>query len=271
MLLTEQGKEFLENMSLYKEFGLHTLVNIGGIDILKGNKILPVSTIYLESDEGDILFVADYCTPKEEKELTKKIKQEFDITNEKNFVINENENPEKAQEMIKYIAYANPDIRPVLFDGEVEINNNKIVISENKILINESEDSPQRFLSQLFSPDDSKETKIELINELEKKKVELVEIMEQLIVLTSALQKETVLPKVIDVDGNDTLGIIFKDEKGKYKALTVNNEKPEVISSFKIIRDSSWTEISEGISKSDFLNNTKNELIEKLIEGKELE
>ena len=87
MLLTKQGKEFLDNIDDYREFGLHTLVNISGIEILKDNKIIPVSTIYLESDDGDILFVADYCTPRDEKELIAKIKKSLEITKERNFLI----------------------------------------------------------------------------------------------------------------------------------------------------------------------------------------
>ena len=215
MLLTEQGQEFLENMDLYKEFGLHTLVNIGGIEILKKNKILSVCTIYLESDEGDILFVADYCTPKEAKELTAKIKKSLEIKKEVNFIIEESTDASKNQEMLKYIAYSNPDIRPVLFSGEVELDENKVTIQNGKILLNEAEDTPQNFLNTLFSPDDSPETKLKLINEIEKRKNNLMAIIEQLILLSTTLGKETVLPKVVEANGDEFPALLFKDETGK--------------------------------------------------------
>lgn len=270
MLLTEQGQEFLENMNLYREFGLHTLVNIGGIEILKKNRILTVCTIYLESDEGDILFVADYCTPREAKELTAKIKKTLDITREVNFVIEETADTSKNQEMLKYIAYSNPDIRPVLFSGEVELDDNKITIQNGKILLNEAEDSPQNFLNTLFSPDDSPETKIKLINEVEKRKNTLSAIIEQLILLSTALGKETVLPKIVETNGDEFPALLFKDETGKYKALAIGTEKPELATRFKIVKDSSWNELIEQINKNNFINNNKDELIERLIEGNEL-
>lgn len=271
MILTEQGQEFLENMSSYSEFGLHTLVNIGGIEVLKNNKILNVCTIYLESDDGDILFVADYCTPKEAKELTTKIKRVLDIKRERNFTIEDTVNKSKNQEMIKYIAYSNPDIRPVLFSGEVELDENKVTIKNGKILINETEDSPQNFLNTLFSPDNSPETKIKLINEVEKRKNALMAIIEQLILLSTALSKETVLPKIIEANGDESPALLFKDETGKYKAITIGTEKPDLVSKFKITRDSSWNELIEQINNNNFINNNKDELIEKLIEGVELE
>lgn len=270
MLLTEQGKEFLENMNMYKDFGLHTLVNIGGIEFIKNNKILTVCTIYLESDEGDILFVADYCTPKESKELTTKIKKSLEIKKEMNFTIEDANDTLKNQEMIKYIAYSNPDIRPVLFSGEINLDNNKVTIKNGKILLNEKENSPQSFLNTLFSPDDSPETKIKLINEIEKRKQNLMAIIEQLILLSTALGKETVLPKIIETDEDEFPALLFKDESGKYKAITIGQEKPKLVSRFKIIKNSSWNELIEQINNNNFINNNKDELIEKLIEGNEL-
>lgn len=270
MLLTEQGKEFLENISLYKDFGLHTLVNISGIEILKNNKILPVCTIYLESDEGDILFVADYCTPREEKELVTKIKKNLDIKKELNFTIKENEGKEKDQEMIKYIAYSNPDIRPVLFSGEVQLDDNKVSIKGNKILLNDEENRPQNFITTLFSPDNSPETKLKLINEIDKRKNELMAIIEQLLLLSSVLGKEAVIPKIIEANGDAVPAIVFKDELGKYKAVTIGVDKPELVSKFKIMKDFTWSKLIEQVNNNDFINNNKDELIEKLIEGAEL-
>lgn len=270
MLLTEQGKEFLDNMGLYRDFGLHTIVNISGVEVLKNNKVIPISTIYLESDEGDILFVADYCTPKDEKELIAKIKQELDITKEKNFVISENEGPEKNQEMIKYIAYSDPEIRPVLFNGEVDIQDNKVQIVNNKIVLNDAESTPTNFLVTLFSPDDSLEDKINLIQEVDKKKNALAAIIEQLIMITAVLQKETVLPKIIEANGDELPGIVFKDENGKYKAILIGQDKPEVVSNFKISKNCTWEDINSQIKNNDFINDKTDEFIQKLMEENDL-
>ena len=270
MVLTEQGKQFLDNISLYKGYGLNTIVNISGTELLKGNKILPVSTIYLESNDGNILFVADYCSKKETKQLIDKISEALDIRQIKEFIIKENEGPERDQEMITYIAYADPDIRPVLFSGETEINNNKVNIADNKILLNEEEAKPQVFLAKLFSPDDSVETKVKLEEELEKRKTSLLDIVEQLLAISAALHNETVIPKVIDIDGVLIDAIVFKDEFGKYKAMTITDNKPEIISKFAIKKDSSWEKIADNVANSDYMNNKKDELIERLMGGFEL-
>ena len=270
MLLTKQGKEFLDNIDDYREFGLHTLVNISGIEILKDNKIIPVSTIYLESDDGDILFVADYCTPRDEKELIAKIKKSLEITKERNFLISENEGPEKNQEMIKYIAYSNPDIRPVLFTGEVSLDDNKVQIVDNKIVLNEQEESPTKFLTTLFSPDDSLDKKIQLIEELNKKKNSLSLIIEQLVLITAILEKDTVLPKIVEANGDEFPGIVFKNEKGKYQAMIIGREKPELVNKFKILKGSTWAEITDNIKNNDFINDRKDEFIEKLMKENQL-
>ena len=165
------------------------------------------------------------------------------ITKERNFLISENEGPEKNQEMIKYIAYSNPDIRPVLFTGEVSLDDNKVQIVDNKIVLNEQEESPTKFLTTLFSPDDSLDKKIQLIEELNKKKNSLSLIIEQLVLITAILEKDTVLPKIVEANGDEFPGIVFKNEKGKYQAACTDHCLSYLRSDVKVGRLGQWWEI----------------------------
>jgi hypothetical protein len=267
MILTEYGKTFLDDPSVFVEYGLNILVNICGTEIIKDNKILPICTYYLESEDGNVVFLADYCTPKEAKKLEDKIKTSIEIKKEKKFEIKENEDKSRDQEMLRYIAYSNPDIRSVVFSGKAEIQGNSILISNNKILLNSEETSPKDFLIKLFSQDNDTEKKIELISEIEKKRLLLEEIMQQLIYIANTIQNNTVIPKIIENDGENQPAILFKDNNGKYNAIAIGKRKPEVVNKIKIISDCSWDKIKEAIENNEFINNKTDNLIEQLLEG----
>lgn len=270
--MTEHGRDFLEHPAMYRDFSLHTLVNIVGTEIIKNNKILPICTYYLESDDGDVLFIADYCSPKEAKQLEAKIKKELKITMNKRFEIVEAVPKEKNQEMIKYIAYSNPDIRSVLFTGSVKYGNNEVSIQKNRLLLNQKETSPREFLIRLFSPDDSVEKKIELAQEVEKKKAVLFEIAEYLAYIATTLENESVIPKLVEYEGEDQPSILFKTEQGRYNAIVIGKEKPVLLAKIKIAGNCSWGDISKAIEENDYINNTKEDnLIEQLLGGMDLD
>ena len=270
MILTEHGKDFLNNPELYKDFALHTLVNIVGTEIIKDNKIMPICTYYLESDDGDVLFIADYCTPKEAKELEEKINQELNIKINRRFEIKENASKEKDQEMIKYIAYSNPDIRSVLFTGNVNYQGNEVSINGSKLLLNNQETSPRHFLTKLFSPNESAEEKIKLTQEIEKKRLALLDIIHQLVNIANTLQNDTVIPKMIYYKGDSCPAVLFKTEYGRYNAIAIGEHKPEVVTDIKIAGDCSWSDISNAINNNQYINNTKDDIIEKLLERTDL-
>lgn len=271
MILTDDGKEFLGNLKAYKNYGLNNMVTISGIEILKNNKILPVCTLYIEADDGSIIFIADYCSVEDVKKLKEEISKEITIKTDKNFSIEEGSDKTNNQDIIKRIAYADPDIRPVLFSGETVINDSKVTIENNKILVNGEENTPQNFILKLFSQNDSPQKKVLISQEIEKKKNVLEQILQNLIAMDSLIKKEGVTPKIIDTDGKEHPAILFR-ENGKYKAFLLGQQSTEIVNKFKIKDNLTWEETFDLIKDNySFSDSKEDELITKLLKCQSLE
>jgi len=256
MILTNDGKEFLENLKIYKAYGLNNIVTISGIEILKDNKILPACTLYVEAEDGNIIFVADYCSETDVKKLKEQISKEIEIKSDKNLSIEETQDKANNQEVIKRLAYADPDIRPVLFSGETIVNDNKITIENNKILLDGEESSAQNFILKLFSEKDSPEKRIFISKEIEKKKNILSQILENLVTMDSLINKEGVTPKIVNVEGENYPAILFR-ENGKYKAFLLGTENKKIINKFEIKENLTWEQTFELIKNSYSISKTK--------------
>jgi hypothetical protein len=270
MIITEDGKQLLNNLSLYKNYGLNNLVTISGIEILKDNKILPVCTVYLEADDGSIVFVADYCSEEDVKKLKEEISKEIDIKSEKNLSIEEDSEKSNSQDIIKKLAYADPDIRPVLFSGKVEIADNQITIENNKILLDGQETSAKTFILRLFSEKDSVENKMLVLNEIERKKNILTQILENLATMDTLISKEGVTPKIIETDDKEFPAILFR-ENGKYKAFILDNDNSRTVNSFEIKDNLTWEQTFDLIKGNYHFSEMEQDISGKIAKDRSME
>lgn len=246
MVTSERINDIVKNADAYKKMGFDKMTIIQGIDIVKNNKILPVSTIFIEDQDGHILFIADYCSAIETKDIKKQLKDNLDIKKCDVFNIVVNPLPEFYQKIIAYIIYSDPYLRPIIYGDSVSVNNNKIEIKNGKILVNKKELSVEQFLDSIYGENyiDNKDSFLTKVSDKENK---IKELLNEIHRLKELVSKYYIVPKMIDEEGKIYKGFLIRDKNGKYCAKIIKNDRLEDTNDFVISSNLSWNDFINAI------------------------
>jgi hypothetical protein len=266
-MLADGANNILKNSDIYKQLKFNRLLIIDGMEVIKENQILPISTLYLENEDGNVLFVADYCSKSEVEKLKDTLCEKLDINDCKRFNIVSNPKPEFNQQMLAYLIYANPDLRPIIYGNSISINDKEINIKDNKILVDGEELTPEVFLQILFNEDDSDKKKI-VISEIQNKKDQLLLLITYLTNIEQILQNPSVVPKMVDIEGKKYQAILYRNKNGKYVANVINGNNFQLRDDFSISANLSWDDIIKTIKD---LGSIKEDIILKKIIQKNTE